>query len=179
MVMWATVVELEDLIGAIEDTAKAERLIARATAIVAQYIGWPLVDMAPTAVPPNVHEAIITLASRAMTATAGGGDIAQETMGGYSYRLTSPPKADSALFIGADVAALLRPYRGATDNASVSVCDCTSSGRYYGNRWMYFYGPDTSPLTTMWPFSPPLVGHWENEQVVENGETIITVNVTV
>lgn len=175
MVMWAGVADLEDSIGPQADIERAERLLTRATAIIAQHIGWPLVDMEPSAVPANVREAIITLASRALTATAGGGDVIQEAMGSFSYRLATPPKADSALYITPDIAAILRPYRG--DAASVTVC-CGGRGRYYGDNWTYMYGPDMRPLSSMAPFSPPLVGSWVSEEIAPSGETIVTVNFT-
>jgi hypothetical protein len=131
-VAWATVQDVEDLVGsaATEDVDKTQRLLERATAVVASYICWPLEPMDPDLVPGPVREAVATLAARALTGSQGGaGAVASEVMGGYSYRLTQPASAADAMRITPDIATLLSGYRCGGGSASVVVCDsCGCNG---------------------------------------------------
>lgn len=125
-IAWASIQDVEDLIGPVEDIDRGQRLLERATGIVAGYICWPLVVMPLDEVAAPVREAVATLAARALTGTVGGGGVASETIGGYSYRLTPAGSATDAMRITPDIATLLSGYRCGGGSASVSVC--TSCG---------------------------------------------------
>jgi hypothetical protein len=130
-VAWATIQDVEDLIGPVDDTERCQRLLERATGIVAAYICKPLEPIPIDEVPPPVREAVAVMTARAMTGSTGsaaGGTLAGETIGAYTYRYTMPASAIDAMRITPDLAELLSGYRCGGGSASVSVCDTCGCG---------------------------------------------------
>lgn len=109
------------------DDEQAQRAALLASLAVATYLDPCPV---PDPLPLKVYSATLVLAVRAAGATASAGEasVVSESIGSYSYHLSQPLSAESALAVPADVARLLDPY----SCGGGSVFDVSVLGANYG-----------------------------------------------
>lgn len=100
--------DVQTVLPGLDDDA-AQRATLLASLAVATYL-YPC--PVPDPLPLPVYSATLTLAVRAAGATSSAGEAAvvSESIGTYSYHLSQPLTAESALAVTDDVAKMLDPY---------------------------------------------------------------------
>ena len=103
-----------DLVGLVPglDPATAERAVALATLVVTAAL-YP--NPIPSPIPAPVAQVLLSVSLRVAGATTvGGGQVVSESIGGYSYRLASPPSLDAAFGLTDAERDALAPWAGSS-----------------------------------------------------------------
>lgn len=92
------------------DPERAAQACQLASLAVLAYV-WPNTIASPT--PPPVYAVTLGLAARIATSAPAGGALVSESLGGYSYRFSSPISPDEALWLTDAWKAMLDPFAAA------------------------------------------------------------------